>query len=61
MTKNKACKKCKTIYSGVKCPKCGSEEASDSFKGKVTVLKPEESEIAKRLKIAEKGEYAIKL
>lgn len=60
MAKEKACKKCKTIFSGVKCPKCGSEEASDSFKGKVVVLNAEQSEISQRLKIKEKGEYAIK-
>lgn len=60
MAKQRACKKCKTIYSGVKCPKCGAEEASDSFKGKVVILNPEQSEISQRLKFKEKGEYAIK-
>lgn len=61
MTKKKACKKCRTIYTGAKCPKCGSEEAADTFKGKVVVLNPEQSEIAKNLKIKEKGEYAIRI
>jgi len=61
MAKEKACKKCRTIYSGAKCPKCGSEEASDNFKGKVAVLNAEESEIAKKLKFNEKGNYAIKI
>lgn len=60
MVKQKACKKCKTIFTGAKCPRCGSEEASDNFKGKVTVLNPEQSEIAQNLKLKEKGEYAIK-
>jgi len=60
MVKKKACKKCKTIYSGTKCPKCGSEEASDTFKGKIVILNPEESEIAKNTNLKEKGEYAIK-
>ncbi len=61
MSKPKACKQCKSIYSGAKCPKCGSEEGKDSFKGKITVLNPEQSEIAKKLNIKEKGEYAIKV
>jgi DNA-directed RNA polymerase subunit E" len=60
MAKQKACKKCRTIYTGAKCPKCGAEEFSDSFKGKIVVLRPEESDIAKRLKITEKGEYALR-
>lgn len=56
-----ACKKCKFILDGNKCPKCGSEEVAESFKGKVIVLKPEESEIAKNLKLKEKGIYALRL
>lgn len=60
MTKERACKKCKTIYRGTKCPKCGSEEFTEGFKGKILVLRPEESEIAQNIKIKEKGEYAIR-
>tara|TARA_Y100000310_G_C20130383_1_gene555596 strand:+ start:178 stop:372 length:195 start_codon:yes stop_codon:yes gene_type:complete len=62
MAKPKACKNCKTIYEGDKCPKCqsGSSDASESWKGKVAILNPEKSEIAKKLKITEKGTYAIK-
>jgi len=60
MAKAKACKKCKTIFTGAKCPKCGSEEFSDAFKGKVAILNPEESEIGKKLDKKEKGEYAIR-
>jgi len=62
MAKEKACKNCKRVVeSGNKCPNCGSEELADSFKGKVTVLNPEQSEIAKNLNIKNKGTYAIKL
>lgn len=58
----KACRKCKTVFSsGNKCPNCGSEEFSDSFKGKMEVINPEQSEIAKSAKITKKGVYAIKL
>ena len=61
MAKEKACKKCRVLYSGTKCPICGSSERIDTFKGKVNVLKPEESESAKNLKITKKGSFAIKL
>ena len=61
MAKEKACKECKTIYTGTKCPKCGSTESVDTFKGKVVVLNPEESEIAKQIGLKEKGTFTIKL
>ena len=58
----KVCKQCKTIVeSGTKCPECGSEEIGESFKGKVSVLNPEQSEIAKNLKLAKKGVYALRI
>lgn len=60
MTKPKACKICNTIYEGEKCPRCESKEFTDSFKGRIIVKDPEKSEIAQKLKIKEKGEYAIK-
>jgi DNA-directed RNA polymerase subunit E" len=62
MAAQKACKKCKSlIESGNKCPKCGSEEIAENSKGKVNILNPEQSEVAKSLKIKDKGSYAIKL
>ncbi len=60
MTKQKACKICNLIYEGEKCPKCGSAESTDSFKGRIVILNPENSEIAKKLNIKEKGNFAIK-
>jgi DNA-directed RNA polymerase subunit E" len=57
----KACKLCNKIYdSGEKCPACGAKESTDSFKGRIIVLNPEKSEIAQKLKIKGKGNYAIK-
>ena len=35
-------------------------DAPQNYKGKVIVLNPEQSEIAKNLKIAEKGTYALR-
>lgn len=61
MAKKKACKKCRTIYTTGKCPKCESEEYSDTFKGKVVIFDPKESEIAKNMKLNDKGEFAVKL
>jgi len=61
MAKEKACKSCRVIYTGTKCPLCGSSESIDTFKGKVNVLDPDKSEIAKKIGIKTKGSFAIKL
>jgi len=61
VAKEKACRQCKTIYEGANCPRCKSAEFLDSFKGKISVLNPEESDIAKNLGLKEKGIYAIRL
>ena len=61
MAKEKACKICRAIYEGPKCPNCESAEFADTFKGKIIVLNPEASEIAKELKIEKKGAFAIRL
>jgi len=61
MAVQKACKQCKMIYEGSKCPSCEYEEGSENFKGKVVVVNPEQSEIAKNMKINKKGSYAVKL
>jgi len=60
MTKQKACKICKTIYEESKCPNCGSKESIEGFKGRAIILNPEKSIIAQKLKINKKGNYAIK-
>ncbi len=61
MSKPKACKICRTIYEGKeKCPKCDSKEFIETIKGRIIVLNPEKSEIASKIGIKEKGEFAIK-
>ena len=61
MPKPKACKLCNTIVEeGDKCPKCDSKELSESFKGRIVVVNPEKSELAQKLNLKEKGNFAIK-
>jgi DNA-directed RNA polymerase subunit E" len=61
MPKSKACKICKTIFeTGEKCPKCGSKDYIEGFKGRIVVLNPEKSELAQKVNIKEKGNFAIK-
>jgi DNA-directed RNA polymerase subunit E" len=61
MPQEKVCKNCKRIYEGDQCPNCQSRETVSAFKGKMIILNPEQSEIAKNLSIKQKGNYAIKL
>jgi DNA-directed RNA polymerase subunit E" len=60
MAKEKACKICNTIYEEDKCPNCESKESTESFKGRTIIINPEKSEIAKKLNIKNKGNFAIK-
>ena len=60
MAKVRACKICKRIYEGDKCPECGSQEYTEESKGRVMIFSPENSEIAQRLKINKTGLYAVK-
>jgi RNA polymerase subunit RPABC4/transcription elongation factor Spt4 len=58
--KIKACKKCRFLYEDDNCPKCGSTSSTESWKGRIDIIDPTNSEIAKELKIPEKGVYTIK-
>lgn len=59
-TKTKACKVCNTIFEGEKCPACDAREGTESFRGRIIVLNPEKSEIAGKLNLKNKGNFAIK-
>ena len=61
MAKEKACKACRVIFEGAKCPSCGGTESTEGFKGKINVLSPEKSEIAREIGIKKKGGFAIRL
>jgi len=58
--KSKACRACNRIYEGDKCPGCDAKESTESYKGRIVIVNPEKSEIAKNLNIKEKGNFAIK-
>ena len=57
----RACKKCKAVFDGSVCTQCGSDDVVDTFKGKIVILNPEQSEIAQQMKITKKGTFAVKL
>ena len=56
-----ACRICKKLVTGDKCPIHPDAKLTDNWKGKIIVLDPEHSELAKTMKITDKGEYAIRI
>ena len=56
----KVCKDCRIFVKGDQCPLCNGTNLSESWRGKLYVLNPEKSTIAKKLEIKVKGEYSIK-
>ena len=61
MSKKKACKSCKAFYNGEICPICKSNQIAGVWQGRINILDANKSEIAKKMVIEIKGEYAIKV
>ena len=58
--KKKACIRCKIIVKENECPLCKGTDFTTSWKGRIIIEDAEKSEIAQKLNIKQKGEYAIK-
>ena len=61
MSRKKACKTCKMFIDGDECPICRKKQFTTNWQGRLCILDPKKSEIAKKIGIAVKGEYAIKI
>ncbi|MBM3200584.1 DNA-directed RNA polymerase subunit E'' [Candidatus Woesearchaeota archaeon] len=57
----KVCKKCKVFVKGNECPLCHGNQFTESWQGRVNVINPDKSSIAKKINVKTKGEYAIKV
>lgn len=58
----RACKKCKTLMELEACPNC-KIATTQYWSGYVGIIKPDTSEVAKKLELDKKppGEYALKV
>ena len=56
----KVCRKCKIFVEGSECPICKGSDFTDNWKGRIFVVDANKSEIANKVGIKQKGEYAIK-
>lgn len=61
MVKKYVCKSCKMFYDEGQCPGCKSSQRATTWKGRINILNPTKSDIAKKIKNNVKGEYAIKV
>lgn len=59
--KKKVCSKCHIVVEAEACPKCQGVNFSTNWKGRIYIVDPEKSMIAKKLEHSMKGEYAIKV
>ncbi len=59
--KKKACKKCKIIVKGDKCPICNGTNFTTNIKGRVYIIDPMKSKVAEMLEVKVKGEYALRI
>ena len=57
----KACRECHFISYGSICPNCKATNLSDDFSGKVVIIDPEGSAIARAMEVKKKGHYALRV
>jgi len=57
----KVCKECKMFVEKDKCPNDNNEKFTDNWKGMIFIIDVNKSEVAKKIGINAKGEYAIKI
>ncbi|MBU0756822.1 MAG: DNA-directed RNA polymerase subunit E'' [Nanoarchaeota archaeon] len=61
MAKEKVCKKCKIFVDKNVCPLCKGNQFSTTWKGRINILDANKSDIADKIGINDKGNYALKV
>ena len=54
------CPKCKRLTSTSTCPVHKDAKLVETWKGRIIVIEPEKSELAKKINIDASGEYALR-
>ncbi len=57
----KVCKSCRIFVKESECPLCKGTQFTESWKGRVFIQDANKSEVAKKVGINVKGEYAVKV
>lgn len=61
MAKRKVCKQDKLFVEGPSCPICKGASFSENWQGRIFIIDPIKSEIAKKMGLTHPGEFAIKI
>lgn len=61
MSKKVACKKCKFLFESGDCPNCHTGQSVPNWKGRLYIIHPDKSAIAKKVGNEVQGEFAIKV
>lgn len=59
--KKKVCRNCRLFVDGEICPVCKGNQFANSWQGRVNIISPENSMIAKKMNVTQEGEYVIKV
>jgi len=60
---SKACRVCHLIHekTASMCTNCKTQDLSSEYTGEIFIINPEESDVAKRMKISKSGHYALRV
>ena len=62
MSKKQICKRCKIFVEDQQvCPICKESNFSSGWQGRIMIIDPDKSFVAKQVNMLQKGEYAIKV
>ncbi len=59
--KKKVCKNCRLFVDGETCPICKGNQFSANWQGRINIINPEKSVIAKKISAPAEGEYVVKV
>ncbi len=57
----RVCRQCKIFVDEGNCPVCKNADFATAWQGRLSVIDPEKSAVAKKAGIAARGDYAIKI
>jgi DNA-directed RNA polymerase subunit E" len=61
MAQKKVCRTCRIIVKGNNCPLCGGSDFTTTWAGTAIVYDPKDSQIAKEMGVAVKGQFALRV
>ncbi|MBI2144278.1 DNA-directed RNA polymerase subunit E'' [Candidatus Woesearchaeota archaeon] len=57
----RVCKQCKVFFEEGNCPLCKNSDFATTWQGRINIIDPEKSLVAKKTCLKSEGDYAIKI